>query len=157
MDVQVDRDLIRSEREKRAWSQEHLASAAGIGARTIQRIEATGVASYESVRAISAALEIPIGALRVDGASPRTTTASSGEAHSARSAAPAPPFAARHARARLRFALRWLGAAAALAMLAAMSGFLLLQDYKKVRVLRTFEQWVTAEPSLGAANTADGR
>jgi hypothetical protein len=49
MDVQVDRDRIRSEREKRAWRQEHLAGAAGIGARTIQRIEATGVASYESV------------------------------------------------------------------------------------------------------------
>ena len=39
MDVQVDPNLIRSEREKRAWSQEHLAAAAGIGARTIQRIE----------------------------------------------------------------------------------------------------------------------
>ena len=48
MDVQVDGELIRSEREKRAWSQEHLAGAAGIGVRTIQRIEATSVASYES-------------------------------------------------------------------------------------------------------------
>jgi hypothetical protein len=38
-----------------------------------------------------------------------------------------------------------------------MGGFLLLQDYQKVRVLRTFEHWVTAEPSLGAANRSDGR
>ena len=44
MDVQVDGDLIRSERERRAWSQEHLAGAAGIGVRTVQRIEATGIA-----------------------------------------------------------------------------------------------------------------
>ena len=77
MDMQVDRELIRSEREKRAWSQEHLAAAAGIGARTLQRIESTGIASYESVRAISAALEIPIGALRVEDA-PRRRAASGG-------------------------------------------------------------------------------
>ena len=140
MDVQVDRELIRSEREKRAWSQEHLAAAAGIGARTLQRIEATGIASYESVRALSAALEIPVPALRADDmAGPPSTEA----AH-----APAAP---------LRFALRWLGTAVVLAMLAGMGGFLLLHDYQKVRVLRTFEQWVTAEPSLGAANTPDGR
>ena len=43
------------------------------------------------------------------------------------------------------------------AMLAGMGGFLLLHDYQKVRVLRTFEQWVTAEPSLDAANRSDGR
>jgi transcriptional regulator with XRE-family HTH domain len=140
MDVQVDRELIRSEREKRAWSQEHLSAAAGIGARTLQRIEATGIASYESVRALSAALEIPVGELRADDPS----------------AAPS-AGAGRTPPARLRFALRWLGTGVALAMLAGMSGFLLLQDYQKVRVLRTFEQWVTAEPSLGAANRLDGR
>lgn len=140
MDVQVDRELIRSEREKRAWSQEHLAAAAGIGARTLQRIEATGIASYESVRALSAALEIPVRELRADDAAPAPPTA----------AALAPP-------ARLGFALRWLGTAVALAMLAGMGGFLLLHDYQKVRVLRTFEQWVTAEPSLGAANRPDRR
>ena len=153
MDVQVDRDLIRSEREKRAWSQEHLAGAAGIGARTLQRIEATGIASYESVRALSVALEIPVGELRADDASSRTTKMSTGEAHSAVTehlAGHAPP-------ARLRFALRWLGTAVMLTMLAGIGGFLLLHDYQKVRVLRTFEQWVTAEPSLGAANRSDGR
>lgn len=148
MDVQVDGELIRSEREKRAWSQEHLAAAAGIGARTVQRIEATGVASYESVRAISAALEIAVGELRADDASrPQVTTAELG--------APAPTG---HAlAARLRFTVRWVGTAVALALLAGMGGFLLLHDYQKVRVLRTFEQWVTAEPSLGAANRPDGR
>lgn len=148
MDVQVDRELIRSEREKRAWSQEHLAAAAGIGARTIQRIESTGIASYESVRAISAAFEIPIAELRADDASrPEVTTDQTGA-----------PSETRHAlSARLRFTARWVGTAVALAMLAGFGGFLFLHDYQKVRVLRTFEQWVTAEPSLGAANRADGR
>ena len=114
MDVQVDSDLIRSEREKRAWSQEHLAGAAGIGVRTIQRIEATGVASYESVRAMSAALEIPVNTLRREGSSPR-----------------------------FGFLVRWIGVAAALAVFAGSSGFFLLKDYQKVRVLRTVEHWVT--------------
>ena len=114
MDVQVDSDLIRSERERRAWSQEHLAGAAGIGVRTIQRIEATGVASYESVRAMSAALEIPVNTLRREGSSPR-----------------------------FGFLVRWIGVAAALAVFAGSSGFFLLKDYQKVRVLRTVEHWVT--------------
>lgn len=138
MDVQVDRDLIRSEREKRAWSQEHLAGAAGIGARTLQRIEATGIASYESVRAISAALEIPVSQLRADELVPSAETG-------------------RALTVRLRLALGWLATGLVLAMLAGGSGFLLLKDYQKVRVLRTFEQWVTAEPSLGAVNRSDGR
>jgi transcriptional regulator with XRE-family HTH domain len=147
MDVQVDRELIRSEREKRAWSQEHLAAAAGIGARTIQRIEATGIASYESVRAISAAFEIPVAELRADDASrPEMTTDEPDASSDARRALPA----------RLRFTARWVGTAVALAILAGFGGFLLLHDYQKVRVLRTFEQWVAAEPSLGAANTPDG-
>ena len=148
MDVQVDRDLIRLEREKRAWSQEHLAAAAGIGARTVQRIEATGIASYESVRAISAALEISVGQLRADDASQAQLMA--GELG-------APSETGHALAARLRFTARWVGTAVALAMLAGMGGFLLLHDYQKVRVLRTFEQWVTAEPSLGAANRPDGR
>lgn len=37
MDVKVDSKLIRLEREKRAWTQEHLAKAAGLSLRTIQR------------------------------------------------------------------------------------------------------------------------
>ena len=33
MEMKVDATLIRSEREKRAWSQEHLAEVAGLGLR----------------------------------------------------------------------------------------------------------------------------
>jgi transcriptional regulator with XRE-family HTH domain len=58
MEMKVDRRLIRRARERRAWSQEHLAEVAGLGLRTIQRIEATGLASFESVKAIAAVLEM---------------------------------------------------------------------------------------------------
>jgi len=66
MDMQVKRDLIRREREKRAWSQEHLGKVAGLGLRTVQRIEATGLASYESIAAIAAVLEMPASELAAD-------------------------------------------------------------------------------------------
>jgi transcriptional regulator with XRE-family HTH domain len=128
MDVRVDSALIRSEREKRAWSQEHLAGAAGVGARTIQRIEATGVASFESARAVCAALELPLSRLRGDDEP---------------GLVPAPPR-------RGRRAAKWLGGAVVLAIVAGAGGFFLLHDYQQVRVLRTFEQWVTAPPSAAA-------
>jgi len=146
MDVQVDASFIRLERERRAWSQEHLAAAAAIGVRTIQRIEATGVASYESVRAISAALEIPVSTLRRENASP-TPSADRADMPVADSLA-----VPRASRSRSVLIARWLGAAAALALFAGSSGFFLLKDYQKVRVLRTVEQWVTAaQPSTDAA------
>lgn len=65
MDVQLRRELIRDERDKRAWTQEHLAEVTGLGVRTIQRIEATGVASRESASAISSVFSIPLADLRV--------------------------------------------------------------------------------------------
>ena len=42
MDMKVDSSYIKRERERRAWSQEHLAEVTGLGLRTIQRIEKTG-------------------------------------------------------------------------------------------------------------------
>jgi len=65
MDMKVDSKLIRSRRERRAWSQEHLAEVSGLGLRTIQRIESTGNASYESARALAAVLELDVARLRV--------------------------------------------------------------------------------------------
>ena len=64
MDVTVDSKLIRLEREKRAWTQEHLAKAAGLSLRTIQRVEKTGAASFESVRALAAVFELSVADLR---------------------------------------------------------------------------------------------
>jgi transcriptional regulator with XRE-family HTH domain len=60
MEMKVDRDRLRSEREKRAWSQEHLARASGLSLRTIHRIESSGVASYESVQALAAVFSLQI-------------------------------------------------------------------------------------------------
>jgi transcriptional regulator with XRE-family HTH domain len=64
VEMQVNSQLIRSEREKRAWSQSHLASVTGLGMRTVQRIEATGSASYESVAAIASVFSMTAGELR---------------------------------------------------------------------------------------------
>ena len=64
MDMRVNQSLIRSEREKRAWSQEHLASVTGLGIRTIQRIETTGAASFESARALASVFTIGLADLR---------------------------------------------------------------------------------------------
>lgn len=60
MEMKVDAKRIRDARTNRAWSQEHLAEVSGLGLRTIQRIEAGGNASLESVAALSTVLAIPI-------------------------------------------------------------------------------------------------
>ena len=63
MDMQVDAQLIRNERLKRAWSQEQLAQVSGLGLRTVQRIENGGNASLETVKALAAVLELPVDSL----------------------------------------------------------------------------------------------
>jgi transcriptional regulator with XRE-family HTH domain len=65
MDMKVDSSYIKAQRARRAWSQEHLAEVSGLGLRTIQRIEKTGAASYESARSLAAVFEIDVAQLRV--------------------------------------------------------------------------------------------
>jgi len=65
MDMRIDSKKIRAERERRAWSQEHLATVSGLGLRTIQRIEKTGAASFESARALASVFEVSVADLRV--------------------------------------------------------------------------------------------
>src|SRR5256885_1635950 len=43
MDMRIDAKKIRAERERRAWSQEHLATGTGLGLGTIHRIEKNGI------------------------------------------------------------------------------------------------------------------
>jgi transcriptional regulator with XRE-family HTH domain len=57
-EMKVNARLVRRLREDRAWSQDHLATAAGLSLRTVQRIESEGNASPESRLAIAAALKI---------------------------------------------------------------------------------------------------
>lgn len=65
MDMKIDSSYIKAQRARRAWSQEHLAEVTGLGLRTIQRIEKTGAASYESARALAAVFEMDVAELRV--------------------------------------------------------------------------------------------
>src|SRR5690349_10684239 len=65
MDMKVDSSYIKAQRVRRAWSQEHLAEVSGLGLRTIQRIEKTGAASYESARSLAAVFEMDVADLRV--------------------------------------------------------------------------------------------
>jgi DNA-binding XRE family transcriptional regulator len=64
MDMHISSTLVKTEREKRAWSQEQLAAAAGVGLRTIQRVEATGVASNETALSLAAVFQCHVDALR---------------------------------------------------------------------------------------------
>lgn len=66
MQFHADAAKIRRWREERHWSQEHLADLAGIGLRTIQRIERGEQASRESLMALAAAFNVDVMALTVD-------------------------------------------------------------------------------------------
>lgn len=123
VEVRVDAKLIRTARERRAWSQEHLAKVAGIGLRTLQRIEATGIASYASVQALAAVLEMAAQDLHEAGPARNATgvlpTAIPASDLSAPPARPAPGGKPR--RARGPFAVTAGGIAASL--LALLSAF----------------------------------
>lgn len=61
--MQLNTDRVRAERGKRAWSQGQLAQVSGLGLRTVQRIESSGTASFESATALASVLEIGVGEL----------------------------------------------------------------------------------------------
>jgi transcriptional regulator with XRE-family HTH domain len=55
--MQVNAARVVEFRNKSSWSQDELATAAGLNLRTIQRVENTGTASLQTMKAIAAALE----------------------------------------------------------------------------------------------------
>ena len=61
--MKINGDMVRALREEKSWSQEHLADAAGLSARTVQRVEAEGVGSAETRLALAAALDVPVSTL----------------------------------------------------------------------------------------------
>lgn len=69
MDMKIDGARVKLERQQRAWTQEHLAGATGVSLRTIQRIETTGTASYDSLNALAAVFSLSVSDLRL----PETT------------------------------------------------------------------------------------
>ena len=66
MAFKADAAKIKRWREERHWSQEHLAQLAGIGLRTVQRIESGEPAAPESLKALAAAYNVDVMALAVD-------------------------------------------------------------------------------------------
>src|SRR5687768_3559883 len=58
MDMKVKSSLIRKYRTERLWSQEQLAEISGLGLRTIQRLEARGSGSQESIKALAAVFNV---------------------------------------------------------------------------------------------------
>ena len=66
MQMNPDGAKIKRWREERCWSQEHLADAAGVSLRTVQRIENGDGASRDSVMALAAAYNVDVIALTVD-------------------------------------------------------------------------------------------
>ena len=70
MKRKIKLDLVKSKRNERGWTQEELAIAADLGLRTIQRMEAGGEASLNSIKSVASALEIESGSLE-DKSAPR--------------------------------------------------------------------------------------
>lgn len=69
-ELSIDGAAVKRLREERAWSQEHLAKASGLSLRTVQRIEADGTASPESVLALAGAFGVEVGQLRASRMTP---------------------------------------------------------------------------------------
>ena len=55
---------VRRLRTDRGWSQEHLAQAAGLSVRTVQRVEAEGAASLATATCLAATFEVSLLSLR---------------------------------------------------------------------------------------------
>ena len=59
LEQQTTGERIRALRDRKAWTQEHMAAAASISVRTVQRAE-DGVMSAETLTAIAGALDVPV-------------------------------------------------------------------------------------------------
>lgn len=66
----VSGEKIKALRDAKAWSQAHLAEAAGLSLRTVQRVEAEGTASAETRLALAASLGVPVESLNAEPAVP---------------------------------------------------------------------------------------
>ena len=63
MRYQADATKLKRWREERNWSQEHLASLAGVGVRTIQRIENGDSTSADTLSALAAAYNVDVASI----------------------------------------------------------------------------------------------
>jgi len=60
MEMELNKETLKNQRDSRAWSQTQLAEVSGLSLRTIQRIEKTGVASQESAKSLASVFECSI-------------------------------------------------------------------------------------------------
>ena len=60
MDMNINISLVKSERDKRGWTQSHLAEVCDLSLRTIQRIEKLGVVSHESIKSLASVFELSV-------------------------------------------------------------------------------------------------
>jgi transcriptional regulator with XRE-family HTH domain len=73
MDMQLNKENLKQQRDSRAWSQTQLAEVSGLSLRTIQRLEKTGIASQESAKSLAAVYECSITELQeLDSPAPST-------------------------------------------------------------------------------------
>ena len=66
MEIMINSDLVKALRKKRSWSQDQLATAAGLSLRTVQRIEKEGICSLESSQALAAVFELSAETIQID-------------------------------------------------------------------------------------------
>jgi len=66
MEEMINSELVKHLRKEKSWSQEHLATVAGLSVRTIQRIESQGTGSLESRKALAAVFEVEASTLLID-------------------------------------------------------------------------------------------
>ncbi|MBC7662860.1 MAG: helix-turn-helix transcriptional regulator, partial [Caulobacter sp.] len=71
-------EKIKALREARAWSQAHLAEAASLSLRTVQRVEAEGTASAETRLALAATLGVSVDELNAPALAVEAAPARSG-------------------------------------------------------------------------------
>lgn len=71
--MRVNSALVRQLRLGKAWSQEHLADCAGVSLRTVQRVEAEGSGSHETVMALASVLGVAPADLRAQEVVPAIT------------------------------------------------------------------------------------
>lgn len=75
MDMKINSSLIVEHRNTRAWSQQHLAEVCDLSLRTIQRVENTGQASQETIKAIAAAFDLDVAMLLLGPPTPPNVSA----------------------------------------------------------------------------------
>lgn len=63
--MQLQSEIIKTVRDQRAWTQQHLADACGLSLRTIQRVEKYGNASQETALGLASVLEVELDELKM--------------------------------------------------------------------------------------------